>query len=131
MSNPRIMIVDDQRTVRSLLKQIIESIGATVVGESEDGEAAVAQYQVLKPDMVLMDINMPKMDGIEALRKIMVLDPNAIVIMLTSQNTSEAVQDCILSGAKNFLLKANPRDKLIEELKSTWKKYLPKHDAPH
>lgn len=128
MTNPRIMLVDDQRTVRALLKQIVESMGVTVVGEAEDGEAAVAQYQTLKPDIVLMDINMPKMDGIEALRKIMVLDPNAVVIMLTSQNNSSVVQDCILSGAKNFLLKANPRDKLIEELKSTWKKYLPKYN---
>lgn len=127
MKNPRIMIVDDQRTIRVLLKQLIEGIGATVVGEAENGEEAVEQYKKLKPDMVLMDINMPKMDGVEALRQIRVIDSKALVIMLTSENNSSVVQDCILSGAKNFLLKANPREKLIEELRSTLEKHLSHH----
>lgn len=124
MTNPRILLVDDQRTIRVLLSQIIEGIGATVVGEAENGEDAVEMYKKLKPDMVLMDVNMPKMDGVEALRKIMVMDSKALVIMLTSENTSSVVQDCILSGAKNFLLKSNPREKLIEELKNALKKHL-------
>jgi two-component system chemotaxis response regulator CheY len=116
----KVLIVDDQKSIRDLLKNLIAQLGGEVVGEAPDGEAAITQCAALAPDLVLMDINMPKMDGIEALKHITASDPNALVIMLTSQNTAEVVQECITHGAKNFLLKSNPVDVLYEELKSTW-----------
>ena len=95
-------------------------LGGEVVGEAQDGEEAVTKYTELQPDLVLMDINMPKMDGVEALKRINASNPGALVIMLTSQNTAAVVRECLMHGAKNFLLKSNPAAVLYEELRTSW-----------
>src|SRR5439155_10028349 len=87
---------------------------------AQDGEEAVTKYLELQPDLVLMDINMPKMDGVEALKRINASNPGALVIMLTSQNTAAVVRECLMHGAKNFLLKSNPAAVLYEELRTSW-----------
>ena len=120
----KVLIVDDQRSIRNVLTSMIGTLGGEVVGEAENGEEAVAQFTALQPDMVLMDITMPKMNGIEALKRIMAMNPDAFVIMLTSHNTAEIVQECIESGAQNFLLKSNSIDVLCAELKLTWIEYV-------
>lgn len=120
----KVLIVDDQKSIRGLLTTLIDKLGGEVVGEAQDGEEAVTKFAALTPDIVLMDINMPKMDGIEALKRIIASDPKALVIMLTSQNTAEVVQECIAHGARNFLLKSNPVDVLYEELKSSWSAHV-------
>ncbi len=119
-----VLIVDDQRTVRHMLVTVIEKLGGEVVGEAQDGQEAVDSYLSLRPEMVLMDINMPKMDGIEALKQIMAQDPGALVLMMTSQNTAEAVRECISSGAKNYLLKNNSVNVIGEKIKATWSKHV-------
>jgi len=119
----KVLIVDDQRSIRNMLTSIIGTLGGEVVGEAENGEEAVAKCAALQPDMILMDITMPKMDGIEALKHIMTTRPDTLVIMLTSHNTAEIVQECIAYGAKNFLLKSNSINVLCEELKLTWAEY--------
>ena len=115
-----VLVVDDQRTVRHMLVTVIEKLGGEVVGEAQDGQEAVEKYLSLRPEMVLMDINMPRMDGIEALKQIMAQDPGALVLMMTSQNTTEAVRECITSGAKNYLLKNNSVNVLSEKIQATW-----------
>jgi two-component system, chemotaxis family, chemotaxis protein CheY len=120
----KVLIVDDQKSIRNVLASMVGTLGGEVVGEAANGEEGVAQFAALQPDMVLMDITMPKMNGIEALKRIMTINPDALVIMLTSHNTVEIIQECIESGAQNFLLKSNAIDVLCEELKSTWIEYV-------
>jgi two-component system chemotaxis response regulator CheY len=116
----RVLIVDDQRSIRAVLNTMIAQLGGEVVGEAQDGEEAVTKCLELRPDIVLMDINMPKMDGVEALKRINASNLGALVIMLTSQNTAEVVQECLRHGAKNFLLKSNPASVIYEELRTSW-----------
>ena len=116
----RVLIVDDQRSIRAMLNAMIAQLGGEVVGEAQDGEEAVTKYIELQPDLVLMDINMPKMDGVEALKRINASNPGALVIMLTSQNTAAVVRECLMHGAKNFLLKSNPAAVIYEELRTSW-----------
>ena len=116
----RVLIVDDQRSIRAMLNAMIAHLGGEVVGEAQDGEEAVTKCLELQPDLVLMDINMPKMDGVEALKRISASNPEVLVIMLTSQNTAEVVRECLMHGAKNFLLKSNPAPVLYEELRTSW-----------
>lgn len=87
-----------------------------VAGEAGDGEEAVAAYKILRPDLVFLDINMPSMDGITALKAIRAADPGARVIMLTSVNWSESVIECIEAGAESYLPKDLPREALVQEL---------------
>ena len=111
-----VLLADDQSSIRSLIKTVVDSLGGEVVGEAENGSEAVSKYKLLKPDLVLLDINMPIMDGVEALGQIMAENPAAAVAMLTSQNTTEVIKKCAGSGAKYFVLKTSP-ESIAAELK--------------
>jgi len=119
-----VLIVDDQVSIRQMLRQMIVQLGGKVVAEAADGIEAIEKYAITKPDMVLLDINMPRMNGIDALKAIRSADPNAMIVMLTSQNTLPVVRECVQSGAKNFLLKNNPPDVLMNELKKSWQDHI-------
>lgn len=101
----RILIAEDESHIRSLIKLIVTSLGAEVVAEAADGEQALAEYRQHKPDMLILDINMPKLDGVAVLKQIMALDRRALVVMLTSLNALDVVNECIDSGAWNHILK--------------------------
>ncbi len=108
MSNSgcRILIVDDASFMRTVLKDIVKTNGlASQVIEAADGVEGVRNYQKYKPDLVIMDINMPKADGIQALRAIMKLDPHAKVVMVSSVEQKEIVQDAIRLGARDYVVK--------------------------
>lgn len=115
-----LMIVDDAMFMRAAVKKIVEEAGQMVVCEAGTGMEAVEQYAAHKPDMVLMDITMPDMDGIEATRRIMEIDPDAKVIMVSAMGQMEMVVKAITAGAKDFIVK--PVD--TEKLKSCIRKYL-------
>jgi len=91
--------------------------GVEVIGEAEDGEQAIAMFNQLSPDVVLLDINMPKLNGREVLKAIKSQESNTMVIMLTSLNSIEIVKECITSGARTYILKDNPPEKMREILK--------------
>lgn len=118
-----VLVVDDQRSIRDLIKAILTDMGAEIRGEADNGVDAVEKFQQLAPDMVLMDINMPKMDGIQALKAIMVHNPKALVVMLTSQNTLATVQACLSIGARNFILKDSTPEEIKQSLKDSWVNY--------
>lgn len=120
----RVLIADDESHIRSLIGLIVTSLGAEVVGEAGDGEQAVSLFRQFSPDMVLLDINMPKLDGIEVLKQIMAINENALVIMLTSLNAIEVVKECIENGARNYLLKNNPAEELNKMISETWSEYV-------
>ena len=102
----RVLIVDDQKLMRQGLRTLLElEAGITVLGEASDGLAAIDAYEALSPDVVLMDIRMPKMDGVEATRRIRAKHPDARVLVLTTFDEDELVFEAIRSGARGYLLK--------------------------
>lgn len=112
-----IMIVDDLVFIKLLLKDLIEKAGFRVVGEASDGEEAIDMYQVKKPDLVLLDITMPKMDGITALKKILALDPGAKIIMCSALGQQRLIVQAIQLGAKDFIVKPFRPDRVISSIK--------------
>ncbi len=102
----KILIVDDASFMRSVLKDIIKSNGlASEIFEAGDGIEGVRVFSKIKPDLVTMDVNMPKADGIQALRAILKIDPTAKVIMITSVEEKHIVQDAIKLGARDYVVK--------------------------
>jgi two-component system, chemotaxis family, chemotaxis protein CheY len=102
----RILVVDDASFMRTLLKDIIKSNGlASEIFEAADGVEGVKAYQKIKPDLVTMDVNMPRADGIQALRAILKINPTAKVVMITSVEEKHIVQDAIKLGARDYVVK--------------------------
>jgi two-component system chemotaxis response regulator CheY len=112
----RILIVDDTMFMRTLLKNILFSGGHDIVGEAENGEEAIALYGKLKPDLVTMDVVMPKLNGIEALKSIKGTDPKAKVIMCTAVGQEQMVKLAIKTGAKGYIVKPFQAPKVLEEV---------------
>src|SRR5690606_16088287 len=110
----RILIVDDTLFMRTLLKNILFSGGHDIVGEAGDGDEAIAKYQELKPDLVTMDVVMPKVNGIEALKGIKTIDPNAKVVMCTAVGQEQMVKLAIKTGAKGYIVKPFQAPKVLE-----------------
>lgn len=113
----KVLIVDDAAFMRMMIKDILTKNGYNIAGEAENGAKAVEKYNELKPDLVLMDITMPEMDGIEALKKIKAGDPNAMVIMCSAMGQQAMVIESIQSGAKDFIVKPFQADRVIEAVK--------------
>ena len=109
-----ILICDDAAFMRMMIKDILTKNGYNIVGEAENGAKAVEKYAELKPDLVLMDITMPEMDGIEALKKIKAADENASIIMRSALGQQAMVIDSIQSGAKDFIVKPFQADRVLE-----------------
>lgn len=112
-----ILICDDAAFMRMMIKDILTKNGYTVVGEAENGVKAVEKYAELKPDLVLMDITMPEMDGIQALKKIKEADPSATVIMCSAMGQQAMVIESIQSGAKDFIVKPFQADRVLEAVR--------------
>ena len=115
MSN--ILICDDAAFMRMMIKDILTKNGYEIAGEAENGQKAVEKYNETKPDLVLMDITMPEMDGIQALKKIKETDPNACVIMCSAMGQQAMVIEAIQSGAKDFIVKPFQADRVLEAVK--------------
>jgi len=111
------LIVDDSSIMRRILKNIVTKNGYEVVGEAVDGKDAVKKYKDLKPDIVTMDFIMDEMDGLEALSRIIGINPDANVVMVSSMGQELIVRDAIILGAKNFLLKPFDEKQIMEALK--------------
>ena len=112
-----ILICDDAAFMRMMIKDILTKNGYNVVGEAENGLKAVEKYNETKPDLVMMDITMPEMDGIQALKNIKASDPNASIIMCSAMGQQAMVIDSIQSGAKDFIVKPFQADRVIEAIK--------------
>jgi len=100
-----VLICDDALFMRKLINQVMTSGGFEVVGEAEDGSEAVDKYQTLKPDLVTMDLVMPQMNGIDAVREIMKLDSTACIIMCSSVGQEALVTEAMEAGARGYLVK--------------------------
>ena len=109
-----ILICDDAAFMRMMIKDILTKNGYNIVGEAENGAKAVEKYAELKPDLVLMDITMPEMDSMEALKKIKAADANASIIMCSAMGQQAMVIESIQSGAKDFIVKPFQADRVLE-----------------
>ena len=109
-----ILICDDAAFMRMMIKDILTKNGYNIAGEAENGAKAVEKYNELKPDLVLMDITMPEMDGIQSLKKIKETDPGASVIMCSAMGQQAMVIESIQSGAKDFIVKPFQADRVLE-----------------
>ena len=112
-----ILICDDAAFMRMMIKDILTKNGYTVAGEAENGLKAIEKYKEISPDLVLMDITMPEMDGIQALKEIKKLDGSATVIMCSAMGQQAMVIESIQAGAKDFIVKPFQADRVIEAVK--------------
>ncbi|MEG0371061.1 MAG: response regulator [Clostridium sp.] len=114
---PKVLIVDDAAFMRMMLKDILTKNGYEVIGEAPNGLKAIELYKVDRPDVVTMDITMPEMDGIQALKEIKAIDPGATIIMCSAMGQQAMVMEAIKSGAKDFIVKPFQPDRVIESFK--------------
>lgn len=112
----RVLIVDDAVFMRMMIKDILSKNEFEVVGEGANGAEAVEKYKELKPDIVTMDITMPEVDGIEAVKEIKKIDPNAKIIMCSAMGQQAMVMDAIQAGAKDFIVKPFQGERVLEAL---------------
>ena len=110
----RVLIVDDAAFMIMMIKEILEKNGYEIAGEAANGAIAVDMYNKEKPDVVTMDITMPDMDGIEAVKNIRANDPNAKIIMCSAMGQQSMVMDAIKAGAKDFIVKPFQPDRVLE-----------------
>jgi len=116
----RVLIVDDALFMRRMLSDILKKEGIEVCGEAENGKEAIDKYRQLKPDLVTMDIVMPKMDeidGIAAVKEIMQIDPQANIIMVSAMGQHSLVVEAIQKGAKDFVTKPFQPSRIVEAIK--------------
>jgi len=117
------MIADDEAHVRKLIKNVLISMNCEVVGEAANGRDAVEMFKAFKPNILLLDINMPLKSGKEALGEILKRYSNAFVIMMTSLSDKETIEDCIKLGASGFIRKDIEIDEMKEIIRTTWRAY--------
>jgi two-component system, chemotaxis family, chemotaxis protein CheY len=112
-----VLIADDAAFMRMMIKNILTGAGYDIVGEAENGAVAVAKYQELKPDLTTMDITMPEMDGVAALRRIREADPAARVVMCSAMGQQTMVIESIQAGARDFIVKPFQPERVLEAVK--------------
>jgi len=121
-----VLIADDESHIRLLLKTIIKSMKARVIGEAQNGQEAVEKFKALNPHITLLDINMPVKDGLTALQEIKSAFPNAFVIMMTSVADLETVKRCLDQGASHYIRKDTPIEEMKRMIKDAWVEYRKK-----
>jgi two-component system chemotaxis response regulator CheY len=113
----RVLVVDDAAFMRMMVKDILSKNGYEVVGEAEIGMKALEKFQELKPDLITMDITMPEMDGISAVKEIKKIDANAKIIMCSAMGQQAMVIEAIQAGARDFIVKPFQPDRVLEAVR--------------
>ncbi|HTL26359.1 MAG TPA: response regulator transcription factor, partial [Burkholderiales bacterium] len=116
----RVLLADDESHVRLFVKTVVSSMGCQVVGEATNGKEALDLFDQTSPDLVLLDINMPVMDGIAALKALRVKSDKVAIVMLTSLASADIVEQCLEAGANYHLRKDLPLNELKQEIRDTW-----------
>lgn len=117
--NGKVLLVDDEPHIRKFMGLLLAQLGSPTVIEAANGSDAIEVYKRETPDLVLLDVNMPIMDGIGALKGIMAFDPDAIIIMLTSQSSRNLISQAAEIGASNYIRKDTPKDEILQSLRET------------
>ena len=114
-----VLIVDDARFMRLVLRRILTQAGHQIIGEAKDGVEAVEMYAEKRPDVMTLDIVMPRQNGIEAVREIMQFDPAAKIIMVTALGQEAFVLDAIKAGAREFIIKPFRNEEIVKAVTKT------------
>lgn len=112
----KVLVVDDESHIRKFVTLIVKSLGQPVVVEAANGEEALEAYAREKPDLVLLDVNMPKVDGLQTLQGLKQHDPDCLVVMLTSLVNRQTIEECLRLGAVDYLRKDTPRQEIATQL---------------
>jgi two-component system chemotaxis response regulator CheY len=118
----RVLVADDARFMRQLIREIVEPEGFEVVGEAADGRAVVEEFQKLHPDVVTMDIVMPKRSGIDAVKEILALDPGARIVMVSALGQEALVMEALQAGASDYVVKPFKPDAVVATLRKVVEK---------
>ena len=118
----RVLVADDARFMRQLIREIIEPEGFEVVGEAADGRSVVEEFARLQPDIVTMDIVMPKRSGIDAVREILALDPGARIAMVSALGQEALVMEALQAGASDYIVKPFKPEAVIATLRKVAEK---------
>jgi DNA-binding NarL/FixJ family response regulator len=129
MQKIRVLVADDEGHIRNIIGRIVQALGAEVVAEAGDGEQAARLFELTRPDVVILDINMPSLTGDQALARILKVAPSTIAIMMTAQDTIDAVRHCLDIGARNYILKSNPAQEIHRLLGESWPDYVAEINA--
>ncbi len=112
-----ILIVDDAAFMRMMIRDVLSKNGYEVLGEAENGQKAIEKYKELTPDLVIMDITMPEVDGIQAVKEIKKISPDAKIVMCSAMGQQAMVIEAIQAGARDFIVKPFQADRVIEAVK--------------
>lgn len=121
---PKIIIADDEAHIRLIMRKVVQSINCDLVGEAQNGVETLELCKKNKFDIVLLDINMPKRTGLECIKEIKEIHPNALIIMLTSVADVETVDECIKNGAYNYIRKDTPIKDIRQIIVESWNNFL-------
>jgi two-component system chemotaxis response regulator CheY len=114
-----ILLVDDEPHIRKFVSLILKQAGAPNILEASNGQEGVATYQRENPDLVLLDVSMPIMDGLETLKKLKEIDPDCVVVMLTSMVNRQSIDEALALGAANYIRKDTPKEEIARALTET------------
>ncbi|MBI1820986.1 MAG: response regulator [Nitrospirae bacterium] len=117
----RVLIADDSNFLRNSLKSILEKLQFEVVGMVDNGLTAITKYKELKPDVVMIDMIMPQMGGLDCLKLLKKIDLNAVAVMVSSVSTQDTVVSCLKEGAKHYILKPFEESKVKQVMESIFK----------
>jgi two-component system, chemotaxis family, chemotaxis protein CheY len=117
--NGKVLIADDEAHIRKFVGLVVKTLGQPTIVEAPDGQAAVEAYEREQPDLVLLDVNMPKMDGLQTLQALKQKDPDCLVIMLTSLVNRQTIEDCLRLGAVGYIRKDTPPKEISAQLAKT------------
>jgi two-component system chemotaxis response regulator CheY len=129
MQKIRVLVADDEGHIRNIIGRIVQALGAEVVAEAADGEQAARLFELTRPDSVILDINMPSLTGDQALGRMLKIAPSTIAIMMTAQDTIDAVRNCLEIGARDYILKNNPAQEIYRLLGESWPEYVAEINA--
>lgn len=119
----KVMVADDEPHIRALVAGLVATLGGEVVAEAPDGAQAIAQFERLRPEVVVLDINMPALRGFDVLKRIMALEPGTLAIMMSAQDTIDTVQACLELGARHYVLKDNRPGELYALFSEIWREF--------
>ncbi len=126
----KILLTDDEPHIRKFIGLVLRQYGAPQILEAGDGAVAVRLYAEQKPDLVLLDVNMPNLDGLQALAQIKQADPDALVVMLTSLANRQTVEECLRLGAVDYIRKDTPREELTARFKEIFEDCFGDEEPP-
>lgn len=125
-----VLVVDDEAHIRKFVSVYLKTLGEISVAEAVNGTEALLLYEYQRPHLVLLDVNMPRLDGLQTLRNLKKADPSCVVVMLTSLVNRQTVEACLRLGALGYLRKDNPPDEMFAQLRRFVDSSLSRTSAP-